>query len=389
MTELKKWSHPKASSFARVLIVDDEDSNLGLIGALLKRNGYKFLMATNGEEAIAAAQDASPALILLDVMMPVMDGMQTCLKLKADPKTADIPIVFLTAKAEKESLVEGFAVGGVDYITKPFSSEELLARVQTHLELHRVRRELEEMCDLKSNLLTTLAHDVKNPSGAIYSLTRLILDDLGTENFKIDEVQSLLELIDETAFKMHNHVGEILDESRRVETGDSIHHRSLVDVRKLVDHLVLLNQVQAKAKGIAICVEGTFAPEVKIGQRLLTEMFDNLLSNAVKFSKRNAKVSVRLLDLGTEEGHFRFEVIDEAPPLSAEDAEKIFAPFQKGVARPVGEGTSHGVGLGIVSRLVQLFNGEAGACAREDGSGNCFFVELPLSDPNTDSETNM
>jgi diguanylate cyclase (GGDEF)-like protein len=118
-----------------ILIVDDTVKNLQLLGSVLKAENYKIAVATNGNQAIITANDIKPDLILLDVMMPELDGFETCKKLKSIPETSEIPVIFLTAKVETEDIIEGFKVGAVDYVTKPFNTYELKARVKTHVEL--------------------------------------------------------------------------------------------------------------------------------------------------------------------------------------------------------------------------------------------------------------
>lgn len=122
-----------------VLVVDDEPKNLQLIGSLLRERGYDFAYASSGAQALEAVRNDPPDLILLDIMMPEMDGFEVCKRLKQDMATASIPIIFLTAKKETEDIVHGFHVGGVDYVTKPFQPEELLARVATHIQLHQLQ----------------------------------------------------------------------------------------------------------------------------------------------------------------------------------------------------------------------------------------------------------
>ena len=121
-------------SGAKILLVDDNPTNLKVLWQALEEEAYEIMAATSGEQAIQLAHDGRPDLILLDVMMPYMDGFETCRRLKADSQTAEIPVLFITARDETEALVEGFSAGGFDYIVKPFRSAEVLARTRTHLE---------------------------------------------------------------------------------------------------------------------------------------------------------------------------------------------------------------------------------------------------------------
>lgn len=128
---------------ARILIVDDTLQNIQVLGTVLREENYQINVAQNGLQALDVVAKVPPDLILLDVMMPELDGFETCKRLKADESTCDIPVIFLTAKVETEDIVHGFELGAVDYVTKPFNATELLARVHTHLEIQRLRRELE------------------------------------------------------------------------------------------------------------------------------------------------------------------------------------------------------------------------------------------------------
>ncbi len=140
----------------RILIVDDTLKNIQVLGAILKREGYKLNVARDGLQALKATETVLPDLILLDVMMPELDGYETCKRMKASERLQDIPIIFLTAKTETDDVIKGFEVGGVDYVGKPFNSTELLARITTHLTIHHLRKKLQNrnrelMLELQKN----------------------------------------------------------------------------------------------------------------------------------------------------------------------------------------------------------------------------------------------
>lgn len=130
---------------SRILVVDDTPANIQTLTAILKERGYQISVATNGRQALDVVSKVRPDLILLDVMMPEMDGFEACQKLKASVEWHDIPIIFLTAKTETDDIVRGFELGAVDYVAKPFNAHELLARVNTHLSIDRLRRENERL----------------------------------------------------------------------------------------------------------------------------------------------------------------------------------------------------------------------------------------------------
>ena len=138
---------------ASILVVDDTLKNIQVLGTMLRKEGHQIHVAQNGAQALKVAQTTPLDLILLDILMPIMDGFETCKKLKESPQTKDIPVIFLTAKTESEDIVKGFELGAVDYVTKPFNSTELLARVNTHLSLYKLQKELERLVDERTTEL--------------------------------------------------------------------------------------------------------------------------------------------------------------------------------------------------------------------------------------------
>ena len=146
-----------------VLVVDDNPQNLQVLGPMLENKGYDVAFATSGEQALEFIDSETPDLVLLDIMMPGMDGYQVCKRLKKEKTTASIPVIFLTAKSDADDIVQGFEAGGVDYVTKPFNSAELLARVKTHLELKNAREEIKTL----RGIIPICAHckKVRNDSG--------------------------------------------------------------------------------------------------------------------------------------------------------------------------------------------------------------------------------
>jgi len=137
----------------RILIVDDTPRNIQVLGTILEEKGYQINVAQNGLQALDVVAKVPPDIILLDVMMPELDGFETCKRLKADPATDHIPVIFLTAKVETEDVINGFELGAVDYVTKPFNPTELLARVDTHLMLYKLKRNLEQLVEERTEAL--------------------------------------------------------------------------------------------------------------------------------------------------------------------------------------------------------------------------------------------
>lgn len=183
-----------------VLIVDDISDNIKVAMNILKENNYNFSFALNGKEALDVVKTKQFDLILLDIMMPQMNGFEVCQIIKADPKTRDIPVIFLTAKADIESITQGFKLGAVDYITKPFFSEELISRVATHLELYRAKSVLKQNnLDLNVKIVQTekrfLSELEQTQKEIIYLLTEMMeatSDETGKHIKRVADISKLL-----------------------------------------------------------------------------------------------------------------------------------------------------------------------------------------------------
>ena len=177
-----------------VLVVDDQLANVQAVGSLLARSDLDVMPALSGEQALARLAQRAPDLILLDMMMPGMDGFEVCRRLRGDARHAAIPIIFLTAANERHLLVRAFAAGAVDYVTKPFVAEELLARVRTHIDLKRSRDHLARIARECNDLTQIVAHDLKSPLSSIRFSALMLLQRLASD----DRLRSLAESIRES-----------------------------------------------------------------------------------------------------------------------------------------------------------------------------------------------
>lgn len=357
---------------SRILVVDDVSKNLQVVGTMLRNEGYHVMPATSGLQALERAQAQPPDLILLDLMMPEMDGLQVCQRLKSEAATRQIPVIFLTASNEMEHLVKGFAAGAVDYITKPFNPPELLARVSTHLELQHARARLREMNDEKNEFMGIVAHDLKNPLGAIQGYAELILEE---PDIPRGELEDCAGRIRETSRRMTEMVQELLD-ANRIERGEMKVKIASTDLAPIVRAAAEAQRARAGAKQQVLGVEGDAGSVLALADpEVIYRVLENLVSNAVKYSPPGKAIQVRLR---RQEQAVRSEVQDEGPGLSLDDQKKLFGKFARLSAKPTGGEHSTGLGLSIVKRMVESMNGQVW-CESEPGRGALFVVQLPAA----------
>lgn len=199
-----------------ILVVDDQTENLQLVGQILQENNYRAALTSSGREALNFTSKSRPDLILLDIMMPKMDGFHVCQALKADLSTADIPVIFLTAKTQTEDLVNAFRMGGVDYITKPFNPDELLSRINTHIQLKlskeiilKQNEELIRLNEEKNKYLSVIAHDLRNPVSVIFGFVKIIQERFAS--LSAEDLKEYISIIRMSSENMEQIISKILE----------------------------------------------------------------------------------------------------------------------------------------------------------------------------------
>src|SRR6266487_361733 len=318
----------------RILVVDDITKNLQIVGTMLRNAGYEVMPTTSGAQALERVRLQLPDLILLDMMMPEMDRLEVCHRLKADPLTQQLPVIFLTASNEMEYLVKGFEAGAVDYVTKPFNPPELLARVRTHVELQQARERLREMNDEKNEFMGIVAHDLRNPLGAITGYAEIVLEETESlepsspEKFdrSLKEMTQCAGRIHETSRRMAEMVQNLLD-ANRIERGEMKLSLAPTDLTAVLASVVEAHRPRAAAKQQTIHLQNETAPvTVVVDANVMVQVLENLVSNAVKYSPPGKNIFVRMKKLPES---VRCEVQDEGPGLSAEDQKKLFGSRAK------------------------------------------------------------
>ena|SRR3984885_14976881 len=357
---------------ARVLVVDDQPANIQIVGAVLGKLGHEIIPASDGATALKRVALRMPDLILLDLLMPGMNGCEVCLQLKLNPDWKDIPVIFLSAADDKDLIVRALNSGGVDYITKPFNQAELISRVRTQLALKMARDQLKQLAEDKDELLGILAHDLKNFLGGINMSAELMSRQI--ERFKDERMTQLLDNMIRSSLSAMAFVKEFLANSA-TDHGFTLKPIA-VNLTEIATAAVSQYQEAARLKKIKIQTDfPAEAAFVLADIFALDQVLDNLISNALKFSSPEKQIFISVRAAGD---HAECVIRDEGPGFTAEDKARMFRRYGRLSARPTGGEPSTGLGLSIVSKLVQGMNGEL-SCESIPENGATFIVRLPLS----------
>ncbi|MDM8517593.1 response regulator [Desulfobacterales bacterium HSG16] len=371
-----------------VLLVDDEPNNLAVLNDYLYHTGYEILVAENGEAALRRVQYILPDIILMDVMMPGIDGFETCRRLKADIATRDIPILFMTVVADTARKVKGFEAGAVDFITKPFQPEEVLARVETHLALRRMHKELEEYSErleamvdertlelervhekllIKERLAVlghfagSISHEIRNPLAVIDSSVYFLKMKLGNTDKKIDRH---LEFISNNVSKSTAIIESLLNLTRM--------EKPKTEKTDLIP--LLTNTLSSSKIPDTVEVALDFSDNhvfVDIDAEQIRMALKNIFKNAAQ--AMNGSGILTIVIQTSETGTVDITVADTGPGIALEYIEKIFDPLFTTKVQGIG------FGLSITKMIIENHGGKVRAVSTP-GRGATFIFTLPISE---------
>lgn len=362
----------------KILIVDDVISNVLLLKILLTNEKFQVCTANNGRACIEMTKKEHPDLILLDVMMPDINGFDTAVILKKDPETKDIPIIFLTALNSPQDLVHGFQVGANDFLTKPFNKEELVMRVTQQISLVAAKRIIEKQnAELKATLsnrdkmYSVIAHDLRSPMASIRMVLNLIVQSTSAEKVG-PELYMLLDQANRESEEVHDLLDNLLKWTK-CQTGRLNVVLQDLDLNDIVPGVVEIFEMIAKTKNIKLELKKTDeALKVHADNDMLKTVLRNFMSNAVKFSPENSTIQIAM----AKEGDFaRVSVKDQGVGIAAD---RLGSIFHKGETT-YGTGGEEGSGLGL--QLCQDFaRKNGGDCYVEsvEGQGSTFSFTIPI-----------
>jgi two-component system sensor histidine kinase/response regulator len=394
-----------------ILVVDDLPENLHVLVRMLNDQGYKVRPTRSGSQALLVARTAPPDLILLDIIMPEMNGYEVCQQLKADEQTCDIPVIFITALNEVLNKVKAFSIGGVDYITKPFQIEEVIARVETHLSLRNLQKRFQEqnewlmqeikdreeieqilqkrvdelakarknmfkmMDDLekaknqanaakeiaeranqaKSEFLANISHEIRTPINAIMGLTQITLNTALTH-----EQRDYLTQLDSSSESLLEIINDLLDLAK-IEAGKFNLESIPFCLDDILQDLSYLLRIKSEEKGLAlrINVDGKVPRDLRGDALRLKQILLNLTTNAIKFTETGEiNINVKLVSMEKEGIKLHFSVKDRGIGIAQETLSHLFEPFTQADASTTRQFGGTGLGLTICKQLTKMMGGE-------------------------------
>ena len=349
---------------ARILVVDDQPANLRVVGMLLSRQGYQVVTADSGPKALEICETDPPDLVLLDMMMPGMDGFQVLEEMRAGAAPPSVPVVFVTAAQDRDLLLRAFDAGAVDYVTKPFLPEELLARVSAHVGLKLTRDRLERVAREREELVNLVAHDLKNPLSSVLFASEMLI----TGATKPERVPRYMSMIHESATDALGYIRQYLESTGRA--GEPVAQSA--SLTGTIDWLVQRYEYQLEARGIHVDVQRPAQDvSVRIDERVLRQVSENLITNAMKYAPGS---ELTIAGRPGAPGYWQLVVADRGPGIPPSKQRELFKPFVR--LHEGDDGISSGLGLSLAKQIVQKAGGQLWYEDRKSG-GARFVIELP------------
>lgn len=376
--EISPTTAPLDLKHRKILVVDDDRLNIRILAGILKGEGYTLVEANSGERALLAYADFLPDLVLLDVMMPGIDGFETCRRLNRTYGGNCAPVIFITAKNESDDLVEGLSAGGVDYLPKPFKAKEVLARIRSHLQNRILSEQRKQLVDQLSNanaaknrFLGMAAHDLRNPLASIRGLAEFLREG-AVGPLSVDQLD-LINTIHSASQSMLDLVNELLDVAT-IESGELKIYREPHNLADLIAKSVAMTNIEAAKKNTRVTIETRgLAPVLMLDAAKMRQVIDNLLSNAVKYSPPGSAITATIQSAPAH-GTFGFAVQDQGPGIPDNERDKLFKDFSRLSAQPTAGEKSTGLGLAICRKIVEAHGGII--TAENLPAGGCEFRVL-------------
>ena len=362
--------------YSSILIVDDLPANLKLLGEILKAEGYKIRQVSSGELALQVADLEKPVLVLLDIMMPGIDGYEVCRRLKMSPALKEIPVIFISALNEPHDIVKALSAGGVDYITKPFNAEEVKARVSTHIKLYQQSKELQELNATKDKFFSIIAHDLRSPFVGLLGLSQILEDDAKT--MTPDAIEEFAGMLNKSAKTLFTLLENLLEWSR-MQQGTISYNPEPLSLSSKVNECLTLVKDLARNKGIETISDVAGNVEILADERMFETIIRNLVSNAVKFTPTGGKIIISAKKPAESyDNHVMISVSDNGIGMTRELLSDLFKINVKTGRDGTDGEPSTGLGLMICKDFIEKHGGKIWV-ESEVEKGSVFSFTIPAT----------
>ena len=349
-----------------ILVVDDNDLNRRLVMLTFSKLGYEVVGATSGAEALETVARRDIDLVLLDITMPEMDGIEVLTRLRQQFSMLELPVMMFTADDDEERIVEALSLGANDYLLKPLNPAVAAARIKTQLSIACLSK-------LKDKFLHFASHDLKKPMLVIADIVETVRGMQTQQASRLDEMQEYLDLIDTTNQSMQDVVHGFLDQNQFQPR--ELDRPAPINLNEVIQEVQQVNDVYANKKHTVLSTElAPDLPPLQADAFKVRQVLDNIIGNAIKFSPIGAQVLIRSVTTGDS---VKVEVVDNGPGLTPSDQTKL---FQRGVQlsnKPTGGESSTGIGLCLCKELIEAEGGKIGAHTNQ-GRGATFWFSLPV-----------
>ena len=347
---------------ATILVVDDDELNRRFVSAMLRDPVYEILLAENGAQALEIIGNRHIDIVLLDINMPVMDGIETLQRIRKTYSLLELPVIMFTAEEEAQRITQVFKLGANDYLAKPVKTAVATARIHIHLSIARLSK-------LKDDFLQFASHDLKKPMLVMQDIIEQAREVKLPADASSEVMTDYLSLLDNTNRRMQDVVHGFLDQNHLQAGLQSV--LTDVDMNELIQEARDFNFSYARQKHISLLVEmAARLPGIRLDSFKVRQVLDNLIGNAIKFCPNDAQVRVRSL---LQDNQVMVESIDNGPGLTEDDYTTL---FQRGVTlsnEPTGQELSTGIGLPLCKQMIEANGGRIGARPNPEGGAIFWF----------------
>lgn len=358
-----------------ILIVDDNPNNLKVVAGVLRDKGFDFRMAKSGQLALNILKKTTPDLILLDVQMPEMDGYETCVRIKLNKINSKIPVIYLTANTDSESMKKAFNSGGVDYVTKPFNPVELLARIKTHIKIKKQAEELELQNVTKDKFFSIISHDLKNPIASIIGFSQLLKDNY--KELEPSKIESFISIINKSSIFTLGLLQNLLEWSR-IQTGRLEPIKVNFNLNNLISTIVESSEAQSKVKQITISTKFKTNLSAHADNKMIDTVVRNLIANAIKFTPSGKSITILTEEIIIDDKKvIQTTIKDTGIGISKINIKKLFKIETNYMS--LGTNNEKGTGLGLIlcKEFLDKNNGTIRVESKENvGSSFIFTLEM-------------